>query len=84
MNSPARYTGSALDLPIDNNGWTIFTPSSDTRIMYVSVSGNDSTGAVYNSKSFSDLFNPSLPKRIQDIRSGIYACSQWVSGLDSF
>ena len=61
MNSPARYTGSALDLPIDNNGWTVFTPSSDTRIMYVSASGNDSTARIY-SKSYADPFNPSLPK----------------------
>jgi len=54
-------TDLALDLPRDNYGWTMFSPSSDTRIMYVSASGNDSTGAVYNSKSYSDPFSPSLP-----------------------
>jgi hypothetical protein len=48
----------ALDLPKDAAGWTIFTPSSDTRIMYVSAAGNDTTGTVYNSTSNPDPFNP--------------------------
>jgi mucin-2 len=41
----ASYT-----LPLDSNGWTVFTPSSDTHIIYVSDStGNDSTGVVGDS-----------------------------------
>lgn len=36
-------------LPKDANGWTIFTPSTDTRIMYVSSSsGNDTTAQYYS------------------------------------
>jgi hypothetical protein len=38
---------TASGLPVDANGWTIFTASSDTRIVYVSSSsGSDSTGVV--------------------------------------
>ena len=49
-------------LPQDSNGWTVFTPSADTRIMYVSATGNDSTGQIYSSTSEevgSNPFNPS-------------------------
>src|SRR6185369_16029394 len=32
----------AQSLPVDANGWTVFTPSADTHIIYVSSSqGND-------------------------------------------
>ena len=38
---------TASGLPVDANGWTIFTPSPDTRIIYVSnSSGSDSAGVV--------------------------------------
>lgn len=50
------------NLPRDANGWTIFTPSVDTRIVYVSTAGNDSTGQVYSSASAevgTDPFKPS-------------------------
>ena len=53
---------SHLDLPKDSNGWTIFTPSPDSRIIYVDpVSGNNNTGAVYSVGSDevgADPFNP--------------------------
>ncbi|MFP4112521.1 MAG: hypothetical protein ACLFUO_05980, partial [Candidatus Woesearchaeota archaeon] len=48
-----------IDLPKDEDGWTIFSPSSDTRIVYVSNDGNDSTGQIYSETDFSDPFNPS-------------------------
>ncbi|MFP4400420.1 MAG: PKD domain-containing protein [Candidatus Woesearchaeota archaeon] len=48
-----------IDLPKDEDGWTIFTPSSDTRIVYVSNDGDDSTGQIYSATDFSDPFNPS-------------------------
>jgi hypothetical protein len=36
-------------LPRDAGGWTVFTPSGDSRIVYVSSSGgNDSTGVAYS------------------------------------
>ncbi len=38
--------GSGLHVARDPNGWTIVTPSADSRLIYVSSkSGNDSTGA---------------------------------------
>jgi hypothetical protein len=36
-----------INLPKDSNGWTIFTPSIDSRIVYVSPSGNDATCTSY-------------------------------------
>jgi len=39
---PARW------LPVDREGWTVFTPSPDTRLIYVSSSaGNDATATWY-------------------------------------
>jgi hypothetical protein len=35
-------------LPLDANGWTVFTPSADSRIIYVSNAGNDATGQAYS------------------------------------
>ncbi len=35
-------------LPVDQDGWTIFTPSADTRLLYVSSSaGDDAAGVAY-------------------------------------
>ncbi len=35
-------------LPVGKDGWTVFTPSADTRLIYVSSSaGDDATGATY-------------------------------------
>src|SRR6516164_3717349 len=46
----STWAQTASGLPLDANGWTIFTPSSDTRIIYVSDStGNDSTGVIGDS-----------------------------------
>ncbi len=49
-------------LPRDAHGWTLFTPSADTRIIYVSSSaGNDATAQWYAPGSGvigSDPFNP--------------------------
>lgn len=57
------YTLSAQNtLPRDNEGWTVFTPHTDTRILYVSSStGNDSTGIAYTSVSPEIGSNPFLP-----------------------
>jgi hypothetical protein len=52
-------------LPRDATGWTVFTPSSDSRLIYVSSStGNDATGQIYsptNSVISADPFNPVGP-----------------------
>jgi len=44
----------------DQNGWTILTPSEDSRLMYVSNSeGDDATAKAYNISEVSDVFDPS-------------------------
>lgn len=50
-----------INLPKDSNGWTIFTPSSDSRIMYVTADGNDSTATVYTNSNHPDWSNPQNP-----------------------
>ena len=46
-------------LPQDSQGWTQFTPSSNTRLIYVSSSnGNDGTGEYYSQNKIKDPFNP--------------------------
>ncbi len=57
-SSTKDYLVSVLSLPRDQNGWTIFTPSSDSRILYVSGNGNDLSGTVYSSGQIADPFNP--------------------------
>lgn len=57
------FPGDIL-LPKDVSGWTIFKPSDDSRIMYVSSSGDDSTGVVYDDDDSvvgADPFNPTGP-----------------------
>lgn len=34
--------------PVDSSGWSVINPSADSRIMYVSVTGNDTTGQIYS------------------------------------
>ena len=53
-----------IDLPRDSDGWTVFAPSADARIAYVSVDGNDDVGDVYSPQDAaigSDPFNPAGP-----------------------
>lgn len=46
-------------LPQDSQGWTQFTPSANTRLIYVSSSdGNDATGEYYSSSQIKDPFHP--------------------------
>lgn len=59
---PQPVLAAALNLPKDAAGWTVFKPSPDTRIMYVSTAGNDSTGQIYSASTGvvgSNPFNPS-------------------------
>lgn len=61
----AVITSLSYAQPVTVNGWTVFTPSSDSRIIYVSDSeGDDGTGTIYSPSSAavgSDVFNPSGP-----------------------
>lgn len=54
---------STFNLPNqDSNGWSVLTPSSDSRIIYVASSGNDNTAQYYSRASTevgSNVFNPS-------------------------
>jgi hypothetical protein len=46
----------------DANGWTVFTPASDSRIVYVSASdGNDATAQTYTSGAAAIGNDPFLP-----------------------
>jgi hypothetical protein len=48
--APTSTQAQTYTLPLDSNGWTVFTPSSDTHVIYVSDSiGNDSTGVIGDS-----------------------------------
>ncbi len=47
--------GSALD---GGPGWTLFSPSPDSRIVFVANDGNDGTGQVYTPNQIHDPFNP--------------------------
>ena len=62
MLLPPSVAGAAIiNLPKNIDGWTIFSSSSDTRILYVSSSGDDATGFVYSPASQevgSNPFNP--------------------------
>jgi hypothetical protein len=54
----AKFTLPAQDA----NGWSILTPSADSRLIYVSTSGNDTTARTYTAASSevgADPFNPS-------------------------
>jgi len=58
----SQVFSAAEGLQQDSEGWTIFTPSSDTRIYYVSSSdGNDQTAASYSVGDVGgDPMNPSI------------------------
>ncbi len=61
---PLDVYSEPLTLPKDANGWTIFTPSADSRIIYLSSSGSDATGKYYSpqdSEIGTDPFNPVGP-----------------------
>ncbi|MBU1425847.1 MAG: hypothetical protein KKH12_08180 [Gammaproteobacteria bacterium] len=60
--SPPATWESEFTLPQqDANGWSILTPSSDSRLIYVSTSGDDGTAQYYASSDAeigNDPFNP--------------------------
>lgn len=48
LATQAAIAYSPISLPKDTDGWTVFTPSADSRIIYVSNAGNDATGQFYS------------------------------------
>jgi len=59
-------------LPRDNNGWTVYTPSSDSLFVYVSNTGNDATCRAYTLAEVGDPYNPN---------SGVVPCATINIGL---
>ena len=58
------HAAGYINLPRDGEGWTVFTPSSDSRIIYVAADGDNTTGKVYSKESpeiGNDPFNPVGP-----------------------
>ncbi len=50
---------SAQNLSLDAEGWTVFNPSTDSRIIYVSsTDGNDATAVTYTAAQVGTPFNP--------------------------
>lgn len=74
----AGWENQIFQYPKDQNGWSIISPNSDTRIMYVSSSdGNDDLARPYLSAEHSDPFNPknvmaykSIGKALSQARDG--------------
>jgi len=72
---PTIVAAGFINLPRDANGWTVFTPSDDTRICYISANGNDATARYYSRNDAavgSDPFNPVGP---------IYAYATFAAAL---
>ena len=66
--------GQSWALPKDNNGWSVLTPSDDSRIIYVSESeGNDTLGEIYDiSQVGTNLRSPSISvKPYKTIEAGL-------------
>ncbi|EGL53335.1 hypothetical protein MAMP_00844 [Methylophaga aminisulfidivorans MP] len=74
----APWRAAIQTYPQDSNGWSIITPDSETRIVYVSsTDGNDSTAKTYLSAELDNPFNPktiqpykTIEKAYEQIRDG--------------
>jgi hypothetical protein len=56
----------------DKNGWSVLTPSDDSRLIYVnSFSGNDETAEFYAPRDIADLKNPGLIKPFKTVEAAI-------------
>lgn len=56
----------------DVNGWSIITPSEDSRLIYVSSDvGDDETAEFYMPRDIADLRNPGLIKPFKTINAGL-------------
>ncbi len=50
-----------IENPYDSNGWSILNPENTSKILYVSSSGDDTTGEVYSNTATEIGSNPILP-----------------------
>lgn len=56
----------------DENGWSVLTPSADSRLIYVSSSeGNDETGEFYAPRDIDNIQDPGLLKPFKSIKAAI-------------
>ncbi len=77
--TPAFIIAENINLPKSANGWTVFTPSTDSRILYVSASGDDRTARFYNlrdSEIGNDPFNPDGAIRAYASYAAAYAATR--------
>jgi hypothetical protein len=58
---PAALFAATLNLPKDSNGWTVFTPSYDSRICYIAADGDDKTAQYYSYNDAAVGFDPFKP-----------------------
>lgn len=74
----APWRAAIQTYPQDSNGWSIISPDTETRIVYVSsTEGNDSTAKTYLSAELDNPFNPknihpykTIEKAYEQIRDG--------------
>ena len=62
LSLPAAWESNFTRPQQDANGWSILTPSADSRLIYVASGGNDSTAQPYlpsDAAIGSDPYNPS-------------------------
>lgn len=56
----------------DESGWSVITPSTDTRLIYVSNSaGDDTSGEFVNPEAISDIYNPNSIKPFKTIEAAM-------------
>ena len=61
----------------DESGWSILTPSEDSRLIYVDTDiGSDDTAEFYAPKDIQDIYNPGLIKPYKSVESAIEASRQ--------
>ena len=54
----------------DESGWSILTPSEDSRLIYVDTDiGSDDTAEFYAPKDIQDIYNPGLIKPYKSVES---------------
>ena len=56
----------------DETGWSVLTPSEDSRLIYVDADiGNDETAEYYAPRDLLDIYNPGLIKPFRTVESAI-------------
>jgi len=74
--TPSLLFAEYINLPKDADGWTVFTPSDDTRICYISADGDDFTARYYSTNDTvvgSDPFKPVGPIKAYATFAAAYA-----------